>query len=321
MTKTIHLIILGDKPTFSNLEEQCIRSWKHVYPDWEIKVWKDAECINWINESRFASFHYYNTRILAYVSDYLRCRILYECGGMYMDIDVFCVNRIPDSYFEKAFLPWDVWGVTTNNGTCMYAPEAKLPVFKEMYEAMSNSDTDVKVTFGSQAANGRVNSVLEKRGLKFEGEYCEIDYDLGDIMVYNRSQFGARHGDNDGYVTHGKEIYMVHMCSGSWVVPSFHIFVNVKYAVIDEKTDINLLKEKLRKYTSPRKSNDVIILFLTFPFECDEEIIEIAKKCDNFVRTYCLPIGFDYRAALLDYVSHRIADIHGCVDIMRERNV
>ena len=247
MIKKIHLIVLGTRPTFSNLEKSCIDSWKKFYPDFEIKIWRDKDCIDWINESKFASYHYHVTQILAFVSDYLRCKILYEEGGLYMDIDVFCTNRLPDSYFEKSFIPWDVWGFTTNNGTCFYASEEKLPIFKEFADAMSESDLDVKMQFGSQAANGRVNSVLAKRGLTdFSGALCEEDIDLGDIVVYNRSQFGGRHGDNDGYLTNGKTVYFVHICSGSWVVPSFYRCVNVKYAMIYKDTDIDELKRRLR---------------------------------------------------------------------------
>ena len=103
MIKKIHIIMLGGRPTFSNIEMENMRSWKRCYPDFEIKIWKDEDCIDWINESSFASYHYHTTRVMAYVSDYLRNKILYEEGGLYLDIDVYAMNRIPDSYFEKRF--------------------------------------------------------------------------------------------------------------------------------------------------------------------------------------------------------------------------
>lgn len=319
MIKTIHLIMLGDRLDFSNMERRCIDSWKKTYPDWEIRIWRDADCIDWINESKFASAYYYDRRVsgMAYVSDYIRCKILYECGGLYMDFDVFALNRIPDSYFERAFTAWDVLGFSINNGTCMYAPEAKLPIFKEFMEAIDEGEIEVDFANSSQAANVRIEKALKKRGLVHEGdELCETDIDLGDIVILNRSQFGGRHKENDGFLTHGKKVYLVHACSGSWVAPSYCKYVELKYAIIDENTDIAELKKRLKVLIDSNNKKAVYVLFLACVFEPDEELLEIISRANNGLRTFVIPCND--RGCALDYATHRIADIKITKDIMRD---
>lgn len=320
MIKKIHIIMLGGRPTFSNIEMENMRSWKRCYPDFEIKIWKDEDCIDWINESSFASYHYHTTRVMAYVSDYLRNRILYEEGGLYLDIDVYAMNRIPDSYFEKSFTAWDVWGgKETNNGTCFYAAEPKLPIFKEFCEVLKDSDVNVPTINGAAAAMLRIDKVLRNRGLNAEIENCaETDQDLGDFMVLNRSQFGARHRDCDGYLTHGKTVYMVHACSGSWVVPSYSRFINLKYAIVDENTDIKKIEERLEKIADKDDPALVIVLLLAIEFSPSQHLLDIIEPMKDFFRTYVIPCEKGKRGLALDYITHRIADIKSCRDFMRE---
>ena len=274
----------------------------------------------WIDESPFASHHYHKTKVMAWVSDYLRCKILYEEGGLYVDTDVFAVNRIPDSYFEKSFTAWDIWGAAaTNNGTCFYASEPKLPIFKEFCDVMANSELEVPMLNGAQAAMMRIDEILFKHGLDASAEdFCETDQDLGDIVILNRSQFGARHRDGDGYVTYGKKVYLTHACSGSWVVPSFYRFVNVKYAILDKNTDMELLKERMKRVIEKEDGSQVLLLLLSDEITYDDDFLKITEPIKNWFRTYILPIGGDKRGNAMDYILHRIADIHSCRDIMRE---
>lgn len=319
MIKVIHLIMLGERLNFSNLEMSCINSWKEIYPDWEIKIWRDKDCIDWINKSKFASYYYYNKAIqgMAYVSDYIRCKILYEYGGLYMDFDVFAVNRIPDYYFERPFTAWDVIGHSINNGTCMYAPASKLKIFDEFAEVMDEGSIQIERKDGADAANSRIEKVLERYGFVNNWQ-CETDVDLGDIVIYNRSQFGGRHEENDGYVTHGKEVFLVHACSGSWVMHSFYSYVEVLYTIVDNKTDMNLLKQRLEYAIEHRNRGNIVVLFLSKIIELDDEIKALLKKYNDLTRTFVLPVHGDARACALDYLVRRVKDIRVVKDFMRD---
>lgn len=320
MIKKIHMIMIGGRPSLSNIETENINSWKRCYPDFEIKIWKDEDCIDWIKESNFASYHYFKTKVMAYVSDYLRNRILYEEGGLYMDIDVYAVNRIPDSYFEKSFTAWDVWGqAETNNGTCLYASEPKLQIFKEFCDVMSNSDLEVPIVNGAAAAMIRIDAVLRNRGLNTDIENCsEIDQDLGDIVILNRSQFGARYKDQHGFLTHGKTVYLIHACSGSWVVPTYSGYINLRYAVVDENTDINKLESRLKEVVSKDDKTLVVVLLLAIEFTSSENLLNIIEPIKDYFRTYVIPCVKNKRGLAMEYITHRLADLKSCRDIMRE---
>ncbi|WP_415893139.1 glycosyltransferase family 32 protein [Neptuniibacter sp. PT8_73] len=96
MNKSIHAIWLGK--TMPPLSHACVNDWKKQ--GYEVKLWTDAseQVIEWINECEFAK-ECYKRGLFAFVSDYLRIRILHDFGGLYLDTDVTIV-RDPFELFE-----------------------------------------------------------------------------------------------------------------------------------------------------------------------------------------------------------------------------
>lgn len=317
MIRKIHLISLGDKPTFSDTEQSCLNSLKKIYPDFEIKVWRNQDCLSWINESKFASYNF-NMGFFAYVSDYLRCKILYEEGGLYLDTDVYAMERIPDSYFEKSFLAWDVYNVTTNNGTCFYASEPHLQIFKEFCDIMTNQGP-VQVRNGSGAANDLINEVLRKYGLDMSVPgYCDRDQDLGEIMILNRAQFGGRARDDEGYSSENIKPYLIHVCSGTWTVPMYYGNVRVRYALIKKDTDMIELKGKVRNLVNKGHNHFAYVFFMGCQKKFDAELKEILNG--EYYTVHCVPCGNE-RKKIMDYIGRKISDIRNCCDIMRRESV
>ena len=96
----------------TKLAEKCLASWRKYAPGWEIVEWNLE---NWkdppqepphehvrLLRSGFPSSLGSDARFLvgavearkwAMVSDYMRMRVLKECGGIYLDLDVELVNR------------------------------------------------------------------------------------------------------------------------------------------------------------------------------------------------------------------------------------
>ena len=314
MIKTIHMIMLGSK-SISNIMLENINSFKRVYPDWNIKIWTDEECIDWIKESSFASYYYFDCPVLAYASDYLRNRIVYECGGMYVDIDVFAYKRIPDEYFRKPFLAWDLWGVTTNNGTCLYAPEPHLPIFKEFCDCMADTSTEIILNGGSGAANDRINAVLFKHGFDIKGNPDETQ-DLDEITIVNRNQFGGSLGHKDGIVSKGKEVYLLHSCLGSWTIPSYVNGIHLHYALVDKNTDFELLRKKAKEIKG-LPYNNVLMLIITGFVELDGETLNTLKELGWRYIIY-ISLGDNPRGSALEILARRVADVRICRDVMRE---
>lgn len=88
--KIIHYIWLGGNP-LPKVAERCIESWKKFCPEYEIKRWDESNVdIGKYNFSRAA----YDAKKFAFVSDVLRTEILYNEGGIYLDIDVELIKPI-----------------------------------------------------------------------------------------------------------------------------------------------------------------------------------------------------------------------------------
>ncbi|MDP2573102.1 TcdA/TcdB catalytic glycosyltransferase domain-containing protein [Vibrio penaeicida] len=89
MSKMIHAIWLGKK--MPPLSHACINDWKKQ--NYEVRLWTDSseQVLRWIEECEFTK-ECYKRGLFAFVSDYLRVRILHEYGGLYLDTDVTIVR-------------------------------------------------------------------------------------------------------------------------------------------------------------------------------------------------------------------------------------
>ena len=90
--KVIHYIWLGGNP-LPKIAEKCIESWKKFCPDYEIKRWDETNLD--VNQYQFAK-DAYDAKKFAFVSDVFRTEILYNEGGIYLDIDVELIKSIDD---------------------------------------------------------------------------------------------------------------------------------------------------------------------------------------------------------------------------------
>lgn len=93
MNKTIHFIWLGGKP-WPDSVRKCIESWKKYAPEFKIQEWGDRdfhkmEVPNCIKKA-------YENKKWAFVSDFMRFKILYEFGGLYLDTDVEMMKPVDD---------------------------------------------------------------------------------------------------------------------------------------------------------------------------------------------------------------------------------
>lgn len=71
--KVIHYIWIGNNEKPEKVKE-CIKSWKKYMPDYEIKEWNESN-FN-IKECQYA-IQAYRDKKWAFVSDYMRFKILY----------------------------------------------------------------------------------------------------------------------------------------------------------------------------------------------------------------------------------------------------
>lgn len=105
--KKIHYCWFGGKDK-DELGKHCIASWKKIHPDFEIVEWNESnaplEDNNYVKEA-FAQKKW------AFVSDYVRSKVMYEHGGIYMDTDMELKLPLDEFLSEKAVCGFEVKGV------------------------------------------------------------------------------------------------------------------------------------------------------------------------------------------------------------------
>ena len=325
MIKTIHCIKLGPTSELGDFELSCVDSWKKTYPDFEIKYWTDEELIPLINTCKYA-VSCYNNKKFAFAMDYVKLVVLYQYGGLYMDTDVFCVERLPDSYFEKAFTAWDPGFDTywSQNGTCVYC-EPGNKIIGEMIELYKGFEEYPKYS----ADNTVVEYILRAKGIDFKDRLtCRFtNQDLGDMKVFNCMQFGAWDYMQKCYMLPGKlPVYFVHCRTKSWAGYDAEN-VQIFYAFINKDTDLMELSFAVNSYIDMEvtgKAKPVLLLAVN-TMDGNEAIFSKRlwmRLGNNSVKSWNIfPLGNglgedDMNRAFLDYVTKRYNKIKFCRDIM-----
>ena len=170
--KIIHYCWFGE----SDIPEKavkCIASWKKHCPNYEIREWNDKNfpldaCPQYVRDARKAKKY-------AFVTDYVRLKVLYDYGGFYMDTDVELLKPLDPLCDNQALIGFENDNYV-NSGQ-MLASKAGHPVLQEMMSQYHNVsfyhpdgninlivcthvNTDVLISHGL-VQNGREQTVAE----------------------------------------------------------------------------------------------------------------------------------------------------------------
>ena len=94
--KKIHYCWFGGNKK-SKLVMKCITSWKKFFPDYEIVEWNEGNTD--LHENKYIE-RAYQLKKWAFVSDYVRMKVLYDYGGIYFDTDVEVIRSFPDDLLK-----------------------------------------------------------------------------------------------------------------------------------------------------------------------------------------------------------------------------
>jgi mannosyltransferase OCH1-like enzyme len=91
--KKIHYVWIGGPK--GNIENICINSWREKLPEYEIIEWneKNFDIEKEIKGNKFLE-ECYSRKLWAFISDFMRIKVLYEHGGIYMDTDMQILKDI-----------------------------------------------------------------------------------------------------------------------------------------------------------------------------------------------------------------------------------
>jgi hypothetical protein len=123
--RILHFIWLGPRPMPN---EAILQTWQQHHGSWELRVWGNGNIpTNLQNLDAFQYALQHNLHGMA--SDILRCEILYQFGGVYVDIDYICIAPLtPFEHLEFYAGASNVGCIEVNNGFLAARPQS--PVVK-----------------------------------------------------------------------------------------------------------------------------------------------------------------------------------------------
>ena len=107
--KVIHYCWFGNG-RMNRLSEKCIESWKKYCPDYEIICWNESNFD--VTQNRYAK-EAYDAKKWAFVSDYVRLKVLYDEGGIYFDTDVELIRPIDTLIENGGYMGFDDNGIVS----------------------------------------------------------------------------------------------------------------------------------------------------------------------------------------------------------------
>jgi hypothetical protein len=235
--KVIHFIWMGSKlPLIYNF---CIQSWQRCHPGWELIIWDDEKLktLDIRSGVLIDSLSSYAAK-----TDVLRLEILYKFGGIYADIDYFCLSPF-DKYVEKSKLFFgDMFGDCIGNSIIGSSQGNEFIGY--LIDQLNNSDK-------SKYLNMSPDQIIANTGPVFINN-CFYDYytkndNYDGVIVFPVSYLYPFPGDqrNDFWsyklsisdiikkYTH-QQTLAIHLWSVSWLTPR-----------IDNLADLNSLSEAL----------------------------------------------------------------------------
>lgn len=123
--KVIHYCWFGDDRKKKEIEKY-INTWKNVLNDYEIIEWNEKNT-DFTNNS-FAKSNFEKGKY-AFVSDYVRLKVLYEYGGIYLDTDIEVKKKFDDMLNNEIFIGFMF---DCNVGTAVIGAEENNKIINEL---------------------------------------------------------------------------------------------------------------------------------------------------------------------------------------------
>lgn len=193
--KIIHYCWFGGKP-LPELAVKCINSWKEFCPDYEIVRWDESNTD--LNENDYIK-EAYESKKWAFITDYVRLKVLYEYGGIYMDTDVEVCKPLDPFLFERAFSGFEN---EHQIPTGIMAGEEGHPFFEKLLEYYNDRHfikedgtfditTNVKTITAIGLENGFIPNDTKQTFCDFtvypHDYFCPKNFDTGEIYITERT--------------------------------------------------------------------------------------------------------------------------------------
>lgn len=130
--KRIFYVWLGaEKPAMVNI---CIQNWRTKLPDYEIiEINEHSPYFDFAAEYQNCRWFkiVYDRKMWAYVADYVRCKVLYEHGGIYLDTDITIEKDLSPLLSDSFFVGEEKEGLVAVG---VFGCQKHHPLLKRMLE-------------------------------------------------------------------------------------------------------------------------------------------------------------------------------------------
>ena len=205
--KKIHYCWFGGNPLPKDVKK-CIKSWQKKCPDYEIIRWDESNFD--VNECDFIKGAY-NRKKWAFVSDYVRLKVIYEYGGIYLDTDVELLKCLDKLLDKKCYLAVQQDGkyIATGLG---FGAEKHHKIIYEMMKAYENIKFDIN-KLDKLACPFLNTDVLKEHGYKYKDEIICLDKIA--TYIYPPKYFDPIAPGNTQNLL-SKDTFSIHHYSASW---------------------------------------------------------------------------------------------------------
>lgn len=221
--KIIHYCWFGGNPLPDDVKKYII-TWKKYCPDYEIKQWDESNFnINSNDYCREA----YEAKKWAFVTDYVRLKVLYDYGGFYMDTDVEVCKPLDDlrqyaalsGYESPAHIPTGTMGACRDNAwigfLLSYYDRAHFLKPDGTYDMTTNVETITRMT-------------KEKYGLTLDGKFQIFDSN-NSLLPFD---YLCAKSWKSGRLMTTKNTYTIHHFNGSWLSEESKLYNKYYHALI-----------------------------------------------------------------------------------------
>lgn len=205
--KKIHYCWFGGKP-LPKSAQKCVASWKKYCPDFEIIEWNEsnfdvncnAYCIEMVKHKKWA-----------FLTDYVRLKIIYEHGGIYLDTDVQVIRPLYELLEKGAYM-----GVENTNRVATglgFAAEKGHPFIYENMKYYENLKDFTK----PQSCPLITTKLLSAYG------YCEGCKEIQQVagLIIYPEEYLCPKNERTGLTKVTKNTYSIHQFDASWFEESW----------------------------------------------------------------------------------------------------
>lgn len=181
--KIIHYCWFGGKP-IPNKYKKWMNSWKKYCPDYEIIEWNESNYD--VTKNQYMHDAYKNEK-WGFVPDYARLDIIYQYGGIYLDVDVELVQSLDELRYQEGFVGFeDQTEVNFGSGFGAAKGNRIIRELRDEYDRRKFVNEDGSLNLLSSPFIQ--TEYFLKKGLVQNGEYQKLD----GFSIYPEKMFSSK---------------------------------------------------------------------------------------------------------------------------------